>query len=331
MSVNTDRYDTAGDQRDLGRRPAAEGHRAADDFFDLGGTSLDLIRVFGRLNEKFGLSLDGSVLGDEATIERLTAAVDARAQELNTSSLEKTMDTIQKTPHNRSSRSAPKSSRSSTSAATPARSRCTSPTRSRRIWKRQRLQLMDRSHAAYPMDTMSGNTNIANYDRHLDNEFLAEHVGRPEIVHRMISILGPDMLMWRSEFFSKYPGEEGTDWHQADTFADGVGQTADRVAATRQDAIRGCRSAARITVWCAFTEASEETGCLQFIPGTHKLDVLRRDQAACSTIPTGSTRSTRTASSAASGATTTARCRRTRTGSPTSRRPSPCRATPASS
>jgi acyl carrier protein len=55
-------------QKDIGAR---------DDFFDLGGTSLDLIRVFGRLNEKFGLSLDGSVLGDEATIERLTAAVDA--------------------------------------------------------------------------------------------------------------------------------------------------------------------------------------------------------------------------------------------------------------
>ncbi len=55
-------------QKDIGPR---------DDFFDLGGTSLDLIRVFGRLNEKFGLSLDGSVLGDEATIERLTAAVDA--------------------------------------------------------------------------------------------------------------------------------------------------------------------------------------------------------------------------------------------------------------
>ena len=88
-----------------------------------------------------------------------------------------------------------------------------------RIWKRQRLQLMDRTYAAYPMDTLSGNTNLANYDRHLDNDFLAEHIGRAEIVDRMISILGPDILMWRSEFFSKYPGEEGTDWHQADTFA----------------------------------------------------------------------------------------------------------------
>ncbi len=48
-----------------------------DDFFDLGGTSLDLIRVFGQVNERFGLSLDGSVLDDEATIQRLAQAVDA--------------------------------------------------------------------------------------------------------------------------------------------------------------------------------------------------------------------------------------------------------------
>ena len=51
-----------------------------DDFFDLGGTSLDLIRVFGQVNEQFGLSLDGSVLDDDATIERLTDAVDAAAR-----------------------------------------------------------------------------------------------------------------------------------------------------------------------------------------------------------------------------------------------------------
>jgi acyl carrier protein len=48
-----------------------------DDFFDLGGTSLDLIRVFGRVNEQFDLALDGSVLDDEATIGRLADAVDS--------------------------------------------------------------------------------------------------------------------------------------------------------------------------------------------------------------------------------------------------------------
>jgi acyl carrier protein len=48
-----------------------------DDFFDLRGTSLDLIRVFSRVNETFGLTLDGSVLDDDATIQRMADAVDA--------------------------------------------------------------------------------------------------------------------------------------------------------------------------------------------------------------------------------------------------------------
>src|ERR1700694_4944930 len=48
------------------------------DFFDLGGTSLDLIRVFIQVNQTFGLTLDGSVLGDEATIARIAECVDAR-------------------------------------------------------------------------------------------------------------------------------------------------------------------------------------------------------------------------------------------------------------
>ena len=54
-----------------------KGIGLTDDFFDLGGTSLDLIRVFGRVNETFNLSLDGSVLGDEATIAQLATTVDA--------------------------------------------------------------------------------------------------------------------------------------------------------------------------------------------------------------------------------------------------------------
>jgi non-heme Fe2+,alpha-ketoglutarate-dependent halogenase len=137
-------------------------------------------------------------------------------------------------------------------------------------WRRQRLKLMDRSHAAYEMDSMSGNTNIANYDRHLDNEFLADHIGRAEIVHRAVSILGNDVNMWRSEFFSKYPGEEGTDWHQADTFAMASGRNQLEWPSHVQDAVRGGPFGGALTVWSAFTEADEEMGALQFIPGTHK-------------------------------------------------------------
>ncbi len=133
------------------------------------------------------------------------------------------------------------------------------------IWRRQRLTLMDRSTAVYPTDeALSGNTNIANYDRHLDMEFLADHIGKPEIVDRVVSTLGPNVLCWRTEFFPKYPGDEGTDWHQADTFANASG-TPQILWPEGMEEFGGT-----ITVWTAFTESNEETGCLQFIPGTHE-------------------------------------------------------------
>src|SRR5205823_10150844 len=78
-------------------------------------------------------------------------------------------------------------------------------------WRRERLRLYDRSAAAYQDECESGNTNIANYDRHLDSTFLADHISKPEIVDRVRGALGPDVLCWRTEFFPKYPGDEGTD------------------------------------------------------------------------------------------------------------------------
>lgn len=56
-----------------------EGITPRDDFFDdLKANSLDLIRVFGRVNESFNLSLQASVLGSEPTIARLASCVDAQ-------------------------------------------------------------------------------------------------------------------------------------------------------------------------------------------------------------------------------------------------------------
>jgi len=52
-----------------------------DDFFDLGGTSLALIRIFSRVNNHFNVSLNGSVLVDEATVSRLANCVDAELQD----------------------------------------------------------------------------------------------------------------------------------------------------------------------------------------------------------------------------------------------------------
>ncbi|MFI6924048.1 chlorinating enzyme [Nonomuraea spiralis] len=134
----------------------------------------------------------------------------------------------------------------------------------RQNWRRERMRLMDRSNAVYQDEAASsGNTNISNYDRHLDSGFLADHISRPQIVDRVASVLGPDVLCWRTEFFPKYPGDEGTDWHQADTFANASGKP--QIVWPQAEEFGGT-----ITVWTAFTEANEETGCLQFIPGTHE-------------------------------------------------------------
>jgi non-haem Fe2+, alpha-ketoglutarate-dependent halogenase len=137
-----------------------------------------------------------------------------------------------------------------------------SPEQMKEEWRKARLRLLDRSKAIYQdIDTISGVTNIANYDRHLDDEFLADHIGRAEISDRVASILGPNVLCWRTEFFPKYPGDEGTDWHQADTFANASGKP--QILWPEQEEFGGT-----ITVWTGFTDATIENGCLQFIPGT---------------------------------------------------------------
>ncbi|MEU7277802.1 chlorinating enzyme [Streptomyces sp. NPDC045431] len=133
-------------------------------------------------------------------------------------------------------------------------------------WNTIRRQLPDRSHAIYPNDALGGVTNISNYDRHLDVDLLSEHIMRAEIVDRVASILGPDVLCWRTEFFPKYPGDEGTDWHQASTFANASKKP--QILWPSQDGQPAFGGT--ITVWTAFTDSTKENGCLQLMPGTHR-------------------------------------------------------------
>ncbi|KKI27536.1 chemotaxis protein CheX [Pseudomonas coronafaciens pv. porri] len=134
------------------------------------------------------------------------------------------------------------------------------PEEMKQMHKTIRAQLFNRTHAPYdaPLDVA-----ITNYDRHLDVDLLTSHVFRKEIVHRVRSILGPDVICWRSEFIPKYPGNEGTDWHQADTFAHASGEP--QLVWPEGEPFGGA-----INVWTGFTDATQENGCMQFIPGSHK-------------------------------------------------------------
>lgn len=127
-----------------------------------------------------------------------------------------------------------------------------------------RTSLLDREAAVYDLEQAGP---LANYDRHLDIEFLAEHIRRPEIVDRIRCILGEDLLCWRTEFFSKYPGDEGTDWHQSRNLA--IGNGIAQLAATEPHP-RYPDTFLTLTVWTALTDATIENGCLQYIPGSHR-------------------------------------------------------------
>lgn len=127
-----------------------------------------------------------------------------------------------------------------------------------KAWNDLRIAFLDTSRAAHP-------TSSAQYDRHLDIEFLSRHICRPEIVGFVREAVGPNVLAWRTEVHAKMPGSEGTDWHQAISMTDETGRPFlvwDKE--TPPNALGGC-----IVVWTAFTDITLQNSCMQFIPGTH--------------------------------------------------------------
>ena len=127
-------------------------------------------------------------------------------------------------------------------------------------WKEQRARLLNpRYNSRAVFD------NPVNYDRHLDMTGLSQLISEPAIVERMQSIIGPDVLCWRTEFFPKNPGDAGTGWHQVETYAIGEADKGMLEATERSAGVP-----MELTAWVAFTEATRENGCLKMIPGSHR-------------------------------------------------------------
>jgi len=124
------------------------------------------------------------------------------------------------------------------------------------LWKKLRLQLLDKKNAVYGDNKM-------NYDRHLDVKILSDIVSHPDIVRRVQNLLGPNILCWRTEWFPKYPGDEATAWHQAESFVAFEGDS--KLVPTEPH-----DGSWELTVWFGFTDATMETGCLKIIPKTHR-------------------------------------------------------------
>ena len=79
----------------------------------------------------------------------------------------------------------------------------------------------------------------------------------PRILDVMEALLGPDILVFTSTFFIKEPRSDAiTAWHQDATFF-------------------GLSPYEHVTAWVAFTDATVEAGCMEFIPGSHRWGQLR--------------------------------------------------------
>ena len=89
------------------------------------------------------------------------------------------------------------------------------------------------------------------HNRHLDCEVIWRIASSPAIVERMKCILGEDLLLWRTNFFSKPPGEVEVPWHQDYHYWP-------------------IEPAVVVSAWVAIDDANRENGCVEIIPGSHR-------------------------------------------------------------
>lgn len=88
-------------------------------------------------------------------------------------------------------------------------------------------------------------------------------VRHPRILDAVSQIIGPDLLVWSAGFFIKEPGSKSfVSWHQDLNYW-------------------GLDGDDEVTAWYALTPATVETGCMRFVPGSHrKKDVPHVDSFA---------------------------------------------------
>jgi non-heme Fe2+,alpha-ketoglutarate-dependent halogenase len=82
------------------------------------------------------------------------------------------------------------------------------------------------------------------------------------IAQRMASLLGDDVICWRSQIFEKRPGAEGTFWHQAGTFRESSARPKLEPPPGRDYA------AVQFTAWIALTDSTIRNGTLRFMPAS---------------------------------------------------------------
>jgi len=93
-------------------------------------------------------------------------------------------------------------------------------------------------------------------DTHLALPWVCELALNPRVLDAVERVLGPDVLVWNTHWFPKFPGDRTyVSWHQDATY---WGLTPPKVT----------------TAWIALSESTIENGCLKVLPGSHLGDLM---------------------------------------------------------
>ena len=91
---------------------------------------------------------------------------------------------------------------------------------------------------------------------HVVFRFASGLIRHPRILDAVEGILGPDILCWNSTFFIKEPRTPSyVSWHQDLRYW-------------------GLSGDALVSVWVALGRVTEAHGCMRFVPGSHRLELL---------------------------------------------------------
>ena len=94
---------------------------------------------------------------------------------------------------------------------------------------------------------------------HLSLPWVYEMVSHSRVLDAVEGVLGPNLLVWGSDWFVKFPGDAAfISWHQ-----DG--------------AYWGLQPPKVATAWIALSPSTTESGCMQVIPGTQKISLPQRE------------------------------------------------------
>ena len=89
------------------------------------------------------------------------------------------------------------------------------------------------------------------HNRHLDSRAVYDLATDPAIIGRMVALYGPDLLLWRTNFFVKNRGSKAIPWHQDFHYWP-------------------LEPPVIISAWIAVDPSTRQNGNLQVIPGSHR-------------------------------------------------------------